>query len=417
MEMARQIEAALRAAWPSALARLVRVAGSLHEAEDCLQDAAAAAVEHWPEEGVPESPAAWLFAAARNRHFDQLRHRRVAMENAHLAIEPDRHAAEQIEPGGHALLARDDLLRLVFVCCHPQLPPASRLLLTLRAVAGLTVAEIGRALLIDERAAEKRLTRAKRLVRDLHLRYEVPSEAELPARLESVLRVLYLTFNEGYKATTGEAVIRFELCRVAIGLARTLCRLFPAEPEVLSLLALMLLTHARSAARFTHSGEIVLLDRQDRSLWDREAIIEGQTLLDKALRHRRPGPYQVQAAIAALHCEAQSGEQTDWAQIALLYLTLERLQPSPVVTLNRAVAVANAQGSQKGLEMLDAIAGRRELHRYPEFHSARGVLLERLGHAAEAITAYRRARELTRHAPTVRHLDGRIESVKGGASG
>lgn len=417
MEMARQIEAALRAAWPSALARLVRVAGSLHEAEDCLQDAAAAAVEHWPEEGVPESPAAWLFAAARNRHFDQLRHRRVAMENAHLAIEPDRHAAEQIEPGGHALLARDDLLRLVFVCCHPQLPPASRLLLTLRAVAGLTVAEIGRALLIDERAAEKRLTRAKRLVRDLHLRYEVPSEAELPVRLESVLRVLYLTFNEGYKATTGEAVIRFELCRVAIGLARTLCRLFPAEPEVLSLLALMLLTHARSAARFTHSGEIVLLDRQDRSLWDREAIIEGQTLLDKALRHRRPGPYQVQAAIAALHCEAQSGEQTDWAQIALLYLTLERLQPSPVVTLNRAVAVANAQGSQKGLEMLDAIAGRRELHRYPEFHSARGVLLERLGHAAEAIAAYRRARELTRHAPTVRHLDGRIESVKGGASG
>lgn len=417
MEMARQIEAALRAAWPSALARLVRVAGSLHEAEDCLQDAAAAAVEHWPEEGVPESPAAWLFAAARNRHFDQLRHRRIAMENAHLAIEPDRHAAEQIEPGGHALLARDDLLRLVFVCCHPQLPPASRLLLTLRAVAGLTVAEIGRALLIDERAAEKRLTRAKRLVRDLHLRYEVPSEAELPVRLESVLRVLYLTFNEGYKATTGEAVIRFELCRVAIGLARTLCRLFPAEPEVLSLLALMLLTHARSAARFTHSGEIVLLDRQDRLLWDREAIIEGQTLLDKALRHRRPGPYQVQAAIAALHCEAQSGEQTDWAQIALLYLTLERLQPSPVVTLNRAVAVANAQGSQKGLEMLDAIAGRRELHRYPEFHSARGVLLERLGHAAEAIAAYRRARELTRHAPTVRHLDGRIESVKGGASG
>lgn len=415
MDLRGQIDATLRVVWPAVLARLVRIVGSLHQAEDCLQDAAMAAVERWPREGIPSSPRAWLLTAARNRYFDALRHQRVARENAHLAIAPDR-PDENDGPDPNPF-GGDDLLRLVFTCCHPLLPPAARLLLTLRAVAGLTVVEIARALLIEERAAEQRLTRAKRMVRDLCLPYEVPIATELPERLESVLRVVYLTFNEGYKATSGEALIRFELCRIALGLGHTLCRLFPSEPEVLGLSALMRLAHARSAARFSHTGEIVLLDRQDRSSWDREAIAEGQILLEKAMRHRRSGPYQVQAAITALHCEAASPEETDWSQIALLYLTLERMQPSPVVTVNRAVALANAEGPEQGLALLDSVADRRELRGYAEFYGARAALLERLGRDAEAAEAYRQARDLTRHAPTARHLDARIQAIADGLSG
>lgn len=415
MDLRGQIDTALRVAWPIVLARLVRVVGSLHQAEDCLQSAAIAAVEHWPREGIPASPQAWLLTAARNRYFDELRHRRVAMENAHLAIAPDApQAGEPLDPN-HPF-GGDDLLRLVFTCCHPALPSAARLLLTLRAVAGLSVAEIGRALLIDERAAEQRLTRAKHLVRDLALPYEVPSAVELPERLESVLRVVYLTFNEGYRATSGESLIRFELCRIAIGLGRNLCRLFPSEPEVLGLLALMRLAHARSAARFSHTGEIVLLDGQDHSLWDHEAILEGQVLLEKAMRHRCSGPYQVQAAITALHCEAACPEDTDWSQIALLYRTLERMQPSPVITVNRAVAVANAEGPEAGLALLDSVDGRRELRGYAEYYGARAVFLERLGRDAEAVEAYRRARDLTRNAPAMRHLDARIRVFEHGLS-
>jgi RNA polymerase sigma-70 factor (ECF subfamily) len=407
------IDAALRAAWPAALAGLVRRVGSLDRAEDHLQDAALAALARWPAEGIPASPAAWLYTAAKNRWLDELRHRRVVAEHAQAAAGEDAAAeGHDAEPFGG-----DDLLRLVFTCCHPKLPAPARLLLTLRAVAGLTVAEIAHALLIEERAAEQRLTRAKRGVRELGLPYEVPSAGELPDRLSSVLQVVYLVFNEGYKATSGEALIRFELCRIAIGLGRTLCRLFPAEPEVLGLLALMRLAHARSAARFTHSGAIVLLDRQDRTLWDRDAIVEGEALLEKAMRHRRPGPYQVQAAIAALHCEAPGSAQTDWRQIALLYRTLERLQPSPVVTVNRAVAVANAEGPERGLALLDGVAGRRELRGYPELHAARAALLERLGRHAEAAEAYGRARALTHHAPTLQHLDERIQAIAAGVSG
>jgi RNA polymerase sigma-70 factor (ECF subfamily) len=408
-----RIDAALRAAWPAALAGLVRRVGALDRAEDFLQDATLVALARWPAEGIPSSPAAWLYTAARNRWLDALRHQRVVAEHAQIAAGDEASEAER-DP---ETFGGDDLLRLVFTCCHPELPAAARLVLTLRAVAGLTVAEIAHALLIEERAAEQRLTRAKRSVRELGLPYEVPSAGELPERLGSALHVVYLVFNEGYKATSGEALIRFELCRIAIGLGRTLCRLFHAEPEVLGLLALMRLAHARSAARFTHSGEIVLLDRQDRSLWDRDAIVEGEALLEKAMRHRRPGPYQVQAAIAALHCEAESAAETDWRQIALLYRTLERLQPSSVVTVNRAVAVANAEGSERGLALLDGVAGRRELRGYPELHAARGALLERLGRGAEAAEAYGRARALTQHAPTAQHLDERIQAIAAGLSG
>jgi RNA polymerase sigma-70 factor (ECF subfamily) len=401
-----------------AIATLIRVLGDFDLAEEAVQDAFIAALETWPTRGVPDKPGAWITTTARNRAIDRLRRRKrltekietlardATTESALRAIDPE--SAED------AMHIADDRLRLIFTCCHPALAMDARVALTLRALGGLTTPEIARAFLVPEPTLAQRLVRAKRKIRAAGIPYRVPPPELLPERLDGVLHVLYLVFNEGYAATSGDSLIRRELSSEAIRLTRVVDMLLPGEPEVLGLLALMLLHDARREARVGDGGELILLDDQDRSRWDRERIAEGQALVERALRMSRPGPYQVQAAIASLHDEAISPAATDWTQIASLFRALDAMAPSPVVKLNLAVAVAMADGPAVGLAMMDGIAASGELERYPYLHAARADLLRRLDRQAEAATAYRRALDLTTNGAEHAYLERRLTQVKAG---
>ena len=398
-----------------AVATLIRVTGDFDLAEEAVQDAFISALETWPQRGVPDNPGAWITTTARNRAIDRLRRRKRLVEKTE---ELGREAGveselEAIEPGPSedAMPIADDRLRLIFTCCHPALAMDARVALTLRTLGGLTTPEIARAFLVPEPTLAQRLVRAKRKIRDAGIPYRVPPAELLPERLDGVLRVLYLVFNEGYAASSGNSLIRRELCAEAIRLTRIVVSLLPDEPEARGLLALMLLHDARREARVGPNGEIVLLDDQDRSRWDDARIAEGQALVEGALAAGRPGTYQVQAAIAALHDEATTPADTDWAQIASLYGALQRLSPSPVVELNLAAAVAMADGPAVGLAMMDGLAASGELDTYPYLHAARADLLRRLERWSEAEIAYRRALALTTNAPERAFLEKRMAEV------
>ena len=404
-----------------AIATLIRVTGDFDLAEEAVQDAFISALETWPERGVPDNPGAWITTTARNRAIDRLRRRKrlvektetlareASIESALAAFEPT--SAFDSATGEDPMLIPDDRLRLIFTCCHPALAMDARVALTLRTLGGLTTPEIARAFLVPEPTLAQRLVRAKRKIRVAGIPYRVPPTELLPERLDGVLRVLYLVFNEGYTASSGDALIRRELCAEAIRLARIVVSLLPDEPEARGLLALMLLHDARRDARVGTSGELILLDDQDRSRWDADRIAEGQALVSRALGERRPGPYQLQAAIAALHDEAVTPGDTDWPQITSLYASLQRMAPSPVVELNLAAAVAMADGPAVGLAMMDGIAATGELEAYPYLHAARADMLRRLERWSEAAAAYRRALDLTTNGPERDFLEGRLQEV------
>ena len=376
--------------------------GDFDLAEEAVQDAFVVALEVWPERGVPRNPGAWITTTARNKAIDRIRRAR-RLENKVRELEalvPAHQEEEEIEDSS----IPDERLRLIFTCCHPALAPEARVALTLRTLGGLQTHEIARAFLTSERAMQQRLVRAKRKIRDARIPYVVPLDHELPDRLGSVLAALYLVFNEGYAATAGETLVRRELCDEAIRLTRVLRVLMPDEPEVAGLLALMLLQHSRRDARTGRGGELVLLEQQDRGLWDREEIEEGIELV----RRLPAGPYVLQAAIAAEHARAATPAATDWRRIADLYGLLARAAPSPVVELNRAVAVAMTEGPERGLELIERIEG---LDRYHLLHAARGDLLRRLGRAGEAAGAYRQALELSSQPAERAFLEGRLASV------
>ena len=381
-----------------AVATLIRVTGDFDLAEEAVQDAFVRALQTWPERGVPDNPGAWITTTARNGAIDRLRRRKRLTEKTETLAQEAALAelgANESGPAEDPMQIPDDRLRLIFTCCHPALAMDARVALTLRTLGGLTTPEIARAFLVPEPTLAQRLVRAKRKIRDAGIPYRVPPPELLPERLDGVLRVLYLVFNEGYTASSGDALVRHELSTEAIRLARIVVSLLPDEPEAAGLLALMLLHDARREARVGTAGELILLDDQDRSRWDAERIAEGRALVAAALAERRPGPYQLQAAIAALHDEAATPAATDWTQIAALYVALQRMAPSPVVELNLAAAVAMADGPAVGLAMMDGIAASGELESYPYLHAARADLLRRLERWSEAEAAYRRALELT----------------------
>ncbi len=407
-----RLEIVLKAAYPRARATLVRLLGDFDQAEDALQEAAARAIRSWPERGMPDNPVAWLIRTGRNHMIDVIRHRAVEKQHATsfaiLADQGDPHADDAI--AGAPI--DDDLLRLVFTCCHPALTSEGQIALTLKTVAGLTVEEIGRSFLVSPSTMEKRLTRAKAKIRQDRIPYEVPAQAQLPARLDAALAVVYLIFNEGYKASHGPDLMRPRLCGEAIRLGRILARAFRDPPEVTGLLALMLLQHSRATARIDADGEIVPLDDQDRMLWNRELIVEGQSLVEKSLRRGQPGSYQIQAAIAAVHAQATKPAETDWAQIAILYRQLEHYQPSPVITLNRAVAVARSEGPAAGIALLQTIEGLPSMQAYHHFHGARAALLLEEDRPAEAKLAFERALSLTKNDRERAFLEKRIKNLK-----
>ena len=372
-----------------AVAPLVRYFGDVDVAEEAVQDAFLVAIERWPVDGVPPSPAGWIITTARRRGLDRVR--RESSRDRREQESVRTHAIDDAEPPEEVGPVHDDQLRLIFTCCHPALAPAARVALTLRLVAGLQTPEIARAFMVPEPTMAQRLVRAKRKIRDAHIPYRVPSDADLPDRLRTVLSVLYLVFNEGYLASSGDDAVRVELCAEAIRLTRQLVELMPDEGEAWGLLAFMLLTESRRPARLDDGGAIVLLADQDRARWDRTLIDEGQTIVRGLLRRDLPGPYQVQAAIAAVHSDAPSAEATDWDQIVQLYDLLRTLSPSPVVELNRAIAVGERDGPAAALALVDPLA----LDDYHLFHATRGALLDRLGRTDEAAAAHARALELT----------------------
>jgi RNA polymerase sigma-70 factor (ECF subfamily) len=400
------VDAVYRSESRRVLATLIRVLGDFDLAEEALHDAFFAAVEQWPRDGVPANPRAWLVSAGRFKAIDAIRRRArfdASQQEIARRIEANTPDTGDWDPDG----IEDDRLRLIFTCCHPALSPDAQAALTLREVCGLTTEEIARAFLMTAPALAQRIVRAKAKIRDAGIPYQVPSRADLPGRLGNVLRVVYLVYNEGYSASSGESVTRVDLSGEAIRLGRLLTELLP-EAEVLGLLALMLLNESRRAARASPSGELILLDRQDRSLWDRAQIADGLALVEKALRSRRFGPYTIQAAISAVHAQAANAAATDWNEIVGLYDALLQADPSPVVELNRAVAVAMRDGPQAGLFLVDAILSRGDLKEYHLAHSVRADLCRRLGKAAEARASYEKALSLTKQEPERRFLEQRL---------
>ncbi len=403
------IELAVTAARPQALGALLRYFRDLDTAEEAFQEACLRAVRTWADKGAPRDPAAWLIFVGRNSGIDAIRRRSkndpLPEEEAFSDLsDAEEDIADRLDSSNY----RDDILRLMFICCHPDLPATQQIALALRIVSGLAVPQIARAFIVSDAAMEQRITRAKARVARAGVPFETPGAAERAERLTTVSAMIYLVFNEGYSAgisNPGSAAF----CEEAIRLGRLLLRIFPAEPEVMGLLALMLLQHSRAGARFDAEGQIVLLENQDRNLWDRGSINEALALLDKAIRHRTPGPYQVQAAIAALHARAAAPAETDWQQIVLLYELLERIHPTPVVALNRAVALSKLQGPQEALGLVDGLAGKLDSYFY--FHGVRGALLMQAGRSAEAREAFDRAIALANSPAECAHIRQQIDKL------
>ncbi len=411
-EQIRQtVDAVYRSESRRVLATLIRLLGDFDRAEDALHDAFRAALEQWPRDGVPANPRTWLVSAGRFKAIDAMRRRaRFDALQAELIEQFNTEASDPVKLDDESVA--DDQLRLIFTCCHPALSPDARMALTLREVCDLTTEEIARAFLTTPSTLAQRIVRAKAKIRDARIPYQVPSMADLPDRLDTVLHVIYLVFNEGYSASSGASLTRSDLSGEAIRLGRLLVELLP-EPEVLGLLALMLLHESRRPARTSPTGDLILLEDQDRSLWNREQIVEGLALVERALSSQRVGMYTIQAAIAAVHAQARTAAETDWAQIVALYDLLLQAEPSPVIELNRAAAVAMRDGPLAGVAIIDTILARGDLAHYHLIHSARAELCRRLGRTAEARASYERALSLTHQEPERRFLQRRLEELNG----
>jgi RNA polymerase sigma-70 factor (ECF subfamily) len=408
VDIRTHLDAVYRTEGGRILATLIRLLGDFDLAEDAMHDAFSAALRRWPVEGFPANPHAWLISAGRFKAIDAIR-RRTRFDASQHDIAETLHGRESAATAVDDELP-DDRLKLVFTCCHPALAPDARTALTLREVCGLTTEEIARAFLTSAPTIAQRIVRAKAKIRDERIPYQVPSRAELPERIGAVLAVIYLLFNEGYSASSGPSLTRVELSAEAIRLGRVMLELLP-EPEVIGLVALMVLHESRRAARVSAEGELVLLEQQDRSMWNQAFIREGIALVERALATRRFGPYTLQAAIAAVHAEARTPEATDWRQICALYAALRAMQPSPVIELNRAAAVAMHEGPAAGLALIDALLERGELGDYYLTHAARADLYRRLGHQQEARAAYEQARVLAKSEPEQRYLEKRLREL------
>ena len=394
------------------IATLIRLSGSFDLAEEALQEAFASALEHWPERGIPENPAAWIMSAAHRKLIDSVR-REATRRNKASALTHHIEAAAAPEPPpiDNDMVFPDDRLRLIFTCCHPALAVEAQVALTLRTLGGLATSEIARAFIVPEATLAQRLVRAKRKIQDARIPYEVPPQDSIPERLAAVQSVVYLIFNEGYSATTGDHLVRRDLSSEAIRLGELLSRLMPGEPENLGLLALMLLHDSRRSARVSGDSQLITLEEQDRSQWDQHQIKTGADLLRRALAMRAPGPYQIQAAIAAVHAEAPTAQNTDWRQIALLYEELARINPSPVIRLNQAVSIAMGEGLELGLALMDKLDASGELNNYHLLHSARADLLRRLHRATEAAAAYKKALDLATNTVEQNYLRKRLAEI------
>jgi RNA polymerase sigma-70 factor (ECF subfamily) len=406
------VEAVFRNESGRIIAGLIRVSHSFDLAEEAMQDAFAAAVVSWQADGVPDNPAAWITATARRKLIDYARREQTRRNNEGQLLYEYESRSSAIDDEMNQPF-EDDRLSLIFTCCHPAINMEAQIGLTLRTLGGLTTPEIARAFLVPEATLAQRLVRAQRKIQQARIPFQVPDPGFLPERLSAVQKVLYLIFNEGYSASSGDSLIRRELCAEAIRLARTLLELMPHNPENMALLALMLLHDSRGDARSTSDGQLIPLEEQNRSLWHKDQIAEGIPLVERALGRRNLGPYQLQAAIAAIHAEARTATETDWKQIAALYAILSTTQPSPIVSLNHAVAVAMSESLERGLAMIDELGAGGELESYRLYHAARADLLRRMGRYPEAIESYRRALALTSNAVEIRYLGRRVSELDG----